>query len=94
MPPPAHWVSSQPRPTPRLQGLQPGVQGGKEGPCGRRAFSPRTQAQPDLPFPVPQFPIRLQGLRRRLFRLMEVPSRAGEKGEDAPAVFAATSLQG
>lgn len=40
----------------------------EEGPCGRWAFSLRARAQLGLPFPVPQFPTRLQGLRQWLFR--------------------------
>lgn len=90
--PPGFLVNPAPRRALRLQRLQPGALGEREGPWSRRDFSPRTPARPGLPFPVPQFPTRLQGLKRRLFGPDCSPERG--TGEAALAFSAATSLQG
>lgn len=75
--PQAFWSVPPPRRALRLQRLQPGALGEREGLWSRRDFSPRTPARPGLPFPVPQFPTRLQGLKRRLFG----PDCSPERGQ-------------
>lgn len=66
------------RPRARLQGPRQEARGPEAG--------GRTRAQPRLPFPVPQFLTRPQGLRRRLFgpEASALPSKEGSRKGRTP----------